>query len=176
MERIYQPEAQGGNLLETSCHYDSGPGRWDKIELNQDGIILHARAEDVQGQLTVEISLFVTEGQVIRFVHPDVKLSLADASSSVGIGAISSYGLAGKRAEQESTAIMLGGKEVGNFRSKRAGVNSKKYSTLLKIPAHQGSTSFTLTLPTLQSDTHAINFPSIHFRPSLNARVVALCP
>ena len=42
---IYEPSSRHGKLLDSQCGYNSGPGIWDKLELDIDGNKLYVRAD-----------------------------------------------------------------------------------------------------------------------------------
>jgi hypothetical protein len=177
-ERIYQPKAQGGTVLESTCHYDSGPGRWDKIELTQGGVTIHVRVEEEQGQLFTRVSIFVPEGKTVSFTRTEATISSKESTQQVSIEAIASYDRsAGKMTQQEPTSQMVGRNEpTDTQRYQRAGANSKQFATTVKLPPHYIGQSFTLDFPPLQTGSGYMNFQPIHFEQVMNARLGSLCP
>jgi hypothetical protein len=178
VERIYQPTAKGGTVLESTCLYDSGTGRWDKIEITQGSITIHVRVEEEQGQLSASIAIFIPEGTTVSFTRTEATISSKESTQQVSIEAVASYDRsAGKITQQEPTSQMVGRNEpTGNQRYQRAGAGKKQFATTVKLPNHHIGQSFTLDFPPLQTGSGYISVQPIHFYPNINARVGGLCP
>lgn len=109
IEGLYQPQADGGKVLETMCRYNSGPGRWDTIEFQRAGAVIRFKAVNApQGNL-LRMSIALQTGDVAQFTSPAVQLnSLALREPFALVANHYVWYARGKRNEQSFPAKIVG--------------------------------------------------------------------
>jgi hypothetical protein len=160
-ESIYRPEAPDGKLIETMCHYNSGPGRWDGIEFVYGKVKAQVRAiinHDTKSKedIGIRLSILIPEGSRAQFLS-DKFIFLVEG----GLPQILEHGdiHSSSHMKQNFGSIMTGG-SVGRW-------NAPKPFWISLTAQQAQRTPFFLELPDLLVDGETFHFPKIYFTPEV---------
>lgn len=166
VENIFRPEADGGVLRETSCGYNQGPGRWDKIELAKDGITVSMQFYELDGNPRLAVSFSVPDGATLQLLTPTFTWSNGERTEALKPDRItwSSW------KSQDLNTAMIGATELVGLRS-----YPKEYYLNFPTPLQKSRTAFTVELPGLKLNQRAIAFPPVRFVPAKAAYLAGYC-
>jgi hypothetical protein len=173
VENIYRPEASGGKLLETSCNYNQGPGRWDMIELSQEGVRMQVQAREINQQLKVSIKFLIPDGVTLQLVSTNFVLSDGNPQKAIELGDVEFYELERQLPvinKQQLTDPMIGKTYAGKWKP-----YDKEFWTSLSTPSQQVRNAFTLEMPQIRINEKPTVFPLIRFSPSKAAYLAGYC-
>ena len=178
VERIYRPEAPNGRLLETYCGYESGPGRWDRIELNEHGLSLRVRAARIDNGIAFEVRFLIPEGITARLASTTFTISPVGNASSVDVRVEEiRYSLPGVFYQWQSMPVdaRMDGKSVQASRGKSKGTYRQIYSMSFAIQGFDGNPSFILRLPLIEVNGKSRKFSEVRFAPATETYIAGYC-
>lgn len=172
-ENIYRPEAPGGKLLETSCNYNQGPGRWDKVELSQDKVRLQAQATEINQELVISVTFIVPDGVTLQLAAPNFYLFDAKERKALEPGEAGFYDRdrqpPGWRKQAPSDPM------IGNTFAGRWKPYDQQYTYFFRLPPQKERSEFTLEVPQLKNNGKPASFPRIHFVPAKATYFAGYC-
>ena len=165
IESIYRPEANEGTLRETTCGYNNGPGRWDRIEILKENVGVQVQAQQIKDDLVVFATFFVPGTLSATLKNPTAKFYFFDSKKELSLPVRDAYQVHGvaKRIE-DINAPLTGGSSVTERKFLNKDYWYKRYDFDFKIPGQKGE-PFYLVLPALEVNGKTIEIPKIRFEP-----------
>lgn len=187
ISEIFEPDAEGGRLRETSCGYTSGPGRWDEIELVEDDVRITVRTANNEptnpNGLRISTSLSIPGGKTIKLASPYATMRMMKTGEIIQVKTEQIRYISPRKEEmasfnmvkQEADFAMRG---YGHFEP-WTGRFSPNTAARFYFDFHHATTiyeDFELTLPKLIINGEENNLPTIRYKYRHILRAGALCP
>lgn len=173
VERIYRPEIVNGQLRETSCRYNSGPGSWDEIVFEKDKIEIRVHAFRIYNpdSTRISVSFLVPEGESVTLGSSDLNLFLVNSSTNLQMYAKESLWWHQDKMQKQSLMHPM----VYRTEDSKKGRTRSNYGVVFDLPsATVVKENFEIRLPHLIIDGKHTDLPIIRFHYELNARFQSL--
>jgi len=149
---IYEPSAKNGELLDSMCGYNQGPGIWDKIEFKFNKTRLRIRAIDHDDEtIRINVSLFTRGKELTQYKWESNEFILTSNGARFVISSPQQGG--------RSIDLTVEG-------------TSNRYFHIDTNRTEEGV--FDLRLPQLYLNKKKVHIPLIKFKPSTSWYVITL--